>query len=323
MTVVLPGQTAEPTPSFDQWLGGFIAEARQRGFSEDLITQILVDLQPRPIVIERDRTQAEIAVTLTFNRYFSTRVTSAVVRRGRELAKERRTLLRRIESEYGVPPGIVLAIWGLESRYGRNTGITPIFQALATLAWEPRRSDFFRGQLFDALTMVSRGYIEAPRMTGSWAGAMGQPQFMPSSYLQYAVDFDSDGRRDIWRSTADALASIANYLKGYGWKSGERWGREVKIAPAVRKRIEEDVGRPTEGCFAMRDMTERRPLSEWQRLGVRTVKGAALPRASLDAALVETESRYFLVYSNYDALLGYNCAHRYALSVALLAERLQ
>jgi membrane-bound lytic murein transglycosylase B len=160
-------------------------------------------------------------------------------------------------------------------------------------------------------------------MTGSWAGAMGQPQFMPSSYLQYAQDYDGDGRRDIWKSSADALASIANYLKGWGWKGDETWGREVQVTRAIRERIADAVPIRTDGCFAMRDMTERRPLAEWTRLGVTLQGGRPLPHADLDAGLVETESRSFLVYTNYDAILRYNCAHHYALSVALLADRLQ
>lgn len=320
--VFLPGQHLDvdaPRP-FDVWLEDVIVEARQRGFDDALIDQTLRGLAPRPIVVERDRGQAEL--TLTFQRYFQTRVTRAVVRRGRELAQQHRTLLRRIQREYGVPSGMVLAIWGLESRYGRNTGVTPVFQALATLAWEPRRAAFFRGELFNAMSMVSRGHINAERMTGSWAGAMGQPQFMPSSYLEHAVDFDNDGRRDIWGSTPDALASIANYLKGYGWTAGQTWGREVRVTSEVRSRIEEAVPPRAQGCSAKRAMTESRPLPEWRTLGVELRAGGALPRSTMPAALVDSGRRSFLVYSNYDALLGYNCAHHYALSVAMLSEQL-
>lgn len=322
-TLFLPLQAPDapsPTP-FNVWLDELIDEARQRGFSDQLIGQALRGLQPRPIVLERDRGQAE--VTLTFERYFQTRVTPRVIRRGRDLAQQHRALLGRIEREYGVPAPVVLAIWGMESRYGQNTGVTPVFQALATLAWEPRRAQFFRGELFNALMMVSGGYIDVSTMTGSWAGAMGQPQFMPSSYLQYAVDFDSDGRRDIWRSTPDTLASIANYLKGYGWTRGETWGREVEAAPRVRAHIEQSVPRRAEGCSAVRDMTARRPLADWQSLGVRRIGGEPLPTAALDASLATIGNRDFLMYRNFEALLGYNCAHHYALSVALLAERLR
>jgi membrane-bound lytic murein transglycosylase B len=231
--------------------------------------------------------------------------------------------LAGVEKEFQVQRRVLLAIWGLETRYGRLTGNTPVFQALATLAWEPRRASFFRGELFDALTMVQRGYIEAASMTGSWAGAMGQPQFMPSSYLQHAVDFDGDGRRDIWRSTGDALASMANYLKAAGWNGQQTWGREVRLTPAARASIEQSIPKRTEGCYARRNMTERRPLAEWQRIGVRLVNGAALPGADLEAGLVDVGERTFLVYPNYDAILAYNCAHYYALTVALLSERLR
>ena len=272
-------------------------------------------------MVASDRTQAEL--TVTFDRYLSSRLTPPVVTRGRELAAQHRLVLTGIENKYDVQRRFMLSIWGMETRYGRVTGGTPVFQALATLAWEPRRAAFFRGQLFDALTIVNNGYIDAPAMTGSWAGAMGQPQFMPSSYLEYAQDYDGDGRRDIWKSSADALASIANYLKGWGWKGDETWGREVHVTRAIRERIADAVPIRTDGCFAMRNMTERRPLAEWTRLGVTLKGGRPLPHADLDAGLVQTDSRSFLVYTNYDAILRYNCAHHYALSVALLADRLQ
>jgi len=306
---------------FDAWLTEFVAEARGRGFGDELLSSTVMRLEPLHRVVSSDRTQAEL--TVTFARYLSSRLTPTVVRRGRELGAQHRGVLTGIEQKYDVQRRFMLSIWGMETRFGRVTGRTPIFQALATLAWEPRRAAFFRGQLFDALTIVNNGYIDAASMTGSWAGAMGQPQFMPSSYLQYAVDYDGDGRRDIWNSSADALASIANYLKGWGWNGDVTWGREVQVTRAIRERIADAVPLRTDGCFAMRDMTERRPLAEWNRLGLRLKSGGHLPDADLEAGLVETEDRTFLVYTNYDALLRYNCAHHYALSVALLADRLQ
>ena len=159
-------------------------------------------------------------------------------------------------------------------------------------------------------------------MTGSWAGAMGQTQFMPSSYLRFAVDFDGDDRRDIWKSTPDALASMANYLKGFGWKNDETWGREVTISDDAQAAIAK-IPKRTEGCYATRNMSERRPLAEWQKLGVRKTDGGALPAVDIEAGLVDVGERKFLVYSNYDAIIGYNCAHYYALTVGLLADRLR
>jgi membrane-bound lytic murein transglycosylase B len=320
-----PGDAQEPAPEpqqpFDEWHRELIEEARGRGFSDSLVKQTLSGLEPLQRVIRNDRSQAELVVG--FERYYKSRVTPLFLRRGRDMARQHRRLLTRIEDEYDVQRRFVLAIWGIETQYGRVTGNTPIFQALATLAWEPRRAKYFRDELFDALTMVQRGHIEASRMTGSWAGAMGHPQFMPSSYLKYAEDFDRDGRRDIWRSTGDALASIANYLEESGWDDEFTWGREVRVTPAVRERIEKETTKRTEGCYAMRNMTERIPLAEWQTLGVRTVNGRALPNADVKAGLVTTDTRTFLVYENYDAILNYNCAHYYALTVAMAADQIR
>ena len=312
---------AEPAQPFDVWLAELIHEANERGYSETLLQDTLIGIEPLPRVIQADRSQAELSPGL--DRYLSTRVTRTNINRGRAQAKEHRALLGQIEKEYGVQRRFILSIWAMESRYGRVTGREPIFRALATLAWEPRRAAYFRDELFDALTMVQRKHIEAKAMTGSWAGAMGQTQFMPSSYLKYAVDFDKDGRRDIWKSVPDALASIANYLKGYGWKEGETWGREVKVSAAAREKITEGVKMRTEGCFAIRNTTERKKLSDWAKWGVVRSNGKPLPKANMDASLVTTgDKRTFLVYQNYEALLGYNCAHYYALSVAMLADRL-
>ena len=320
-TAGLQNPALDEPPPFDQWRVELIAEARERGFSEELIEQALVGLEPLPRVIQNDRSQAEAVVG--FNRYYRSRVTPQVVSQGRELTRRHRAVLSSIEAAYAVQRRIIVAIWGIETRYGRVTGDTPVFRALATLAWEPRRAAFFRGELFDALTMVARGHIDTAAMTGSWAGAMGQAQFMPSSYLKFAQDFDQDGRRDIWRSTPDALASIANYLKAWDWDDEFRWGREVRVTPAARARIEQETSKPTEGCSAMRSMTERMPLTEWQQMGVRRANGAALPDSDVPAGLVDTDGRSFLVYPNYDAILRYNCAHYYALTVAQLSDQIR
>ena len=312
---------SDPPQPFDEWLQELRAEARGRGYSESLVERALGKVEPLPRVIQNDRSQAELVVG--FDRYYRSRVTPQIVRRGRELSRQHRALLARIEGAYNVQRRFLVAIWGVETRYGRVMGDTPVFQALATLAWEPRRSDFFRGELFDALTMVERGHVDTASMTGSWAGAMGHPQFMPSSYLKFAEDFDRDGRRDIWQSSSDALASIANYLGAWGWDDEFTWSREVRVTAAARARIDQEIPPRTEGCFAMRNMTARVPLTEWQRLGVRRVNGRALPTTDVTAGLVTTDTRSFLVYENYDAILRYNCAHYYALTVGLLADQLR
>jgi membrane-bound lytic murein transglycosylase B len=318
--ITVPNVAVDASTSFDDWLADLTAEARGKGFSDSLIDETLAGLQPLERVIRSDRSQAEL--NPGFSRYANARLTRSMIKRGRDLMTEHKTLLRRTEQRFGVPARVLVAFWGMESRYGRIQGSTPVFQALATLAWEPRRASYFRGELFDALTMVQRGHIDAGTMTGSWAGAMGQTQFMPSSYLRFAVDFDGDERRDIWKSTPDTLASMANYLKGFGWKSDETWGREVKVGADAQAAIAA-IPKRTEGCYAQRNMTERRPLAQWQKLGVRRIDGRPLPKSDMVAGLVDVGERKFLVYRNYDAIIAYNCAHYYALTVGLLADRLR
>ena len=216
-------------PSFAEWLAGLRAEAVARGFRAELVDEALAGVEePLPVVLERDRSQAEVVLPL--ERYISQRLSRSVVRVGRQKRAEHRKLLDEVSAKYGVPPQIITAIWGVESNFGRFTGVRPTVPALATLAWDPRRATFFRAELFNALEILNRGDIALANLKGSWAGAMGQPQFMPSSYLQFAEDFDGDGRRDIWHSSADVFASVANYLKGHGWVPGERWGREVRVS---------------------------------------------------------------------------------------------
>src|SRR3989440_4806811 len=271
-----------------------------------------------PIVLERDRTQAELVQSL--ETYVSRRLTPRFVRTGREMYARHRSLLEAVGERYGVNPRIIAAVWGVESNFGRFSGVRPTIAALATLAWDPRRSNFFRGELFNALDILNRGDISVARMRGSWAGAMGQVQFMPSSYLQFAEDFDGDGRRDIWSTPPDIFASIANYLSGHGWTADEPWGREVKVTREVARKVANDVARRNGSCQATRDMTVALPLATWQPLGVRLPGGNALPKGDRTASMVSGGKRSFLVYRNYDALLDYNCAHSYAISVGLLAD---
>jgi membrane-bound lytic murein transglycosylase B len=295
-------------------------DALARGISPDTVHHALGNLEPNPTVIERDRTQSEIV--LTVEQYLQRRLTRPLVRTAQRMATTHRRLLARVGEAYGVSPRVIVSIWGLESNFGRFSGVRPTIQALATLAWEGRRGEFFRAELLDALDIVDRGYIGLDQLRGSWAGAMGQPQFMPSSYMKFAQDFDGDGDRDIWRSQADIFASVANYLKAHGWSAGTTWGREVRLPGRGIEALRETVGLRSAGCRAEREMTNPRQLAEWQALGVRTTTGGALPAVALDASLIHTGKRAFLVYGNYEAILEYNCAHSYALAVALLSNQL-
>jgi membrane-bound lytic murein transglycosylase B len=270
--------------------------------------------------VERDRSQAE--TVLTIEQYVERRLTRAFVRTARQRLAANRSLLRRVAARYHVQPRFIVAVWGLESNFGRFSGVRPIVQALATLAWEGRREALFKGELFAALEILDRGYIDPPALKGSWAGAMGQTQFMPTSYLAFAEDFDADGRRDIWASTPDVFASIANYLQAHGWAETETWGREVRLPAGGWRAMVEATGLRETGCRAHREMTVPLPMDRWRALGVRSVSGAALPRVTRDASLVTAGRRSFIVYGNYEALLEYNCAHAYALTVGVLADRI-
>jgi membrane-bound lytic murein transglycosylase B len=312
---------ATPPPPFEIWLAALRAEAMTKGIRTEIIDAALSGIEePLPQILERDRTQAEF--TLDLGSYLKRRLTRDTARTAQRMYSTNRALLKRVGARYGVKPQVIVAVWGLESNFGRFAGVRPTIPALVTLAYDPRRSDMFRQELFAALEIVNRGDIELDKLKGSWAGALGQPQFMPSKYLEYAQDFDGDGRRDIWTSLPDVFASIAYYLNQHGWESGAQWGREVKIP----KRLTEEaraIPRRTSGCRAEQQTTDPRSLKEWRGFGVRTLGGAPLSAAATQASLVQAGSRSFLVYSNYDALLAYNCAHSYALSVGLLADRLK
>lgn len=307
-------------PPFDVWLAEVKAEAGTRGIRPEILDAALSGIEPVPQILERDQTQAEF--TLDLEAYLKRRLTRATVRTAQLMYARHRTLLQRVSKRYGVDARIVVSVWGLESNFGRFAGVRPTIPTLATLAYDQRRGTLFRAELFNALEILNRGDIDLPRLKGSWAGALGQPQFLPSSYLQFAQDFDGDGRRNIWTSMPDVFASIAYYLQQHGWTAGVLWGREVRLSPAARK-IALELPRREIGCRAERLMTEPRPLKDWTPVGFKTLTGRPLPRSGLPASLVVAGTRSFLVYGNYDALLGYNCAHSYALSVALLADRLR
>jgi peptidoglycan lytic transglycosylase B len=307
-------------PAFDVWLSELRAEATTRGISAAIIEKTLIGVEPVPQILERDQAQAEFVLDL--DAYLKRRLTRDTVRTAQNRRTRHATLLKSISAKYGVPPRVLIAVWGLESSFGQFAGVRPTVPTLVTLAYDPRRGPMFRNELFNALQILDRGDIPLEQLKGSWAGALGQPQFMPSNYLLYAQDFDGDGHRDIWESQPDVFASIAYFLQQHGWKKDRTWGREVKLTAAARKVIDELPRRP-EGCRAVRVMTEPRPLSYWRRIGVRTTANQPLTAGAAPASMVEMGKRTFLTYGNYDALLGYNCSHNYALSVALLSDKLR
>ena len=318
--VAVPAGAEAVRPEFSDFLIRLKEQALAQGVGADTVEAALSNLEPLAVVVERDRTQAE--TVLTIDQYVQRRLTRTFVRTAVDQSRSHRKVLSPISEKYGVPSRVIVAIWGMESNFGRFTGTRPTIQELATLAWEGRRGAFFTSELMDALRIVDRDYIELDRMKGSWAGAMGQTQFMPSSYLAHAQDWDGDGRRDIWNTLPDVFASIANYMQAYGWKSGEAWGREVRLPKGGPLTLIQKVGVRESGCRAAREMTVPLPLAKWQALGVRTATGGTLPKVDREASLLNAGSKSYLVYRNYDALLGYNCAHAYALAVALLSDRI-
>ncbi len=293
--------------SFGDWLNELRRDALAAGIGAATLDRALDGLQPIEKVIERDRRQIEHRVT--YREYKQRVLSSERIKRGRELLRQHRSLLDRVAADYGVQPRFIVALWGIESSYGSYDGDFPVIGALATLAFEGRRAKFFRRELLNALKIVDKGDIDVEEMTGSWAGAMGQSQFMPSSFLTYAVDYDGDGRRDIWTSLPDVFASIANYLAKAGWDDRYTWGREVRAPARLNGEV---VG-----------LAMRKPLPEWQKLGVRRADGSDLPLVALDASLLRTDDGQgpdYLVYGNFRVLMVWNRSTYFALTVGQLAD---
>jgi membrane-bound lytic murein transglycosylase B len=313
------GQEPPERTTFSDFLAEIRAEAASRGVSSATLDAALSGLTPEAVVVSRDRTQPEL--TQSLDQYVARRTTAPTVAAGRRALSRHQALLGRVEKAYGVPPAVLVAVWGLESNFGRFTGTYSTVRALATLAYDGRRP-LFRRELLHALAILDRGDVPFERLRGSWAGAMGQPQFMPSSFLEHAVDFDGDDRVDIWTSTPDVMASMANYLVRGGWTTDFRWGREVRVPAAALARVDRSVPMRSSGCRAVRELTAARPLGEWSRLGVTLPGGGPLPESTVEASLVRGDRRHFLVYPNYSALLSYNCSNAYAVSVGLLADKI-
>ena len=300
---------ARASDSFQTCLASLQREARQQGISKQVVENDLGSASHNQRVIELDRSQPEF--TTTFATYFDHRVTQERVDRGRKLLKKHHELLEHIYRQYGVPPRYLVAFWGLETNYGAFFGGVPVLDSLTTLACDTRRSDYFTGQLMDALHILDEGSVTPDRMLGSWAGAMGNVQFMPSAFRKYAVDEDGDGRRDLWGSLPDAMASAANFLKHLGWKKGWRWGREVQL--------------PKGFPYAKAGLDHERPLSAWKKLDVRDAYGRPLHAADIKAALLVPSGHRgpaFLVYHNFKVIMGWNQSEFYALAVGRLADRL-
>jgi membrane-bound lytic murein transglycosylase B len=305
-TLVQQGLCAE---DFSSWLTELRQEAHTEGISEATIHEALDNLEPIPRVIELDRRQPEF--TQTFWHYLDTRVTENRIERGRTLLERHKELFNTIEMHYGVQPRFLVAFWGLETNFGDYLGGFPVIGSLATLAYDPRRSDFFRSELLAALSIIDDGHISTANMLGSWAGAMGQPQFMPSTFIRFAVDGDGDGRQDIWHSLPDVFASAANFLSESGWQGDKTWGREVKI--------------PSDFNLDLAGLQIKKTLAAWQILGVRKINGEDLPRVNIKGSVILPaghDGPAFLIYNNFHTILRWNRSDLYAIAVGHLADRI-
>jgi membrane-bound lytic murein transglycosylase B len=308
-----PAMAYDPPPQseadFQAWLKGFKKQARQDGISQQTLNKAFKNVHLNERVLELDRRQPEF--TRTFWQYFNRAVTDWRIETGQKLYEKYKPQLQEVTREYGVPGRFLIAFWGMETNFGGYTGNTPIIESLATLSYDRRRSEFFQRELMAALRIIDQGHIDPAQMKGSWAGAMGQCQFMPSNYLRYAVDADNSGKRDLWNSLPDVFYSMGNFLNELGWQREENWGREVTL--------------PENFDLALADGRTKRSLDDWRQLGLKLADGRPLPEADMEAALLlpyDYRGPAFLVFDNFDVIKRWNRSDSYALAVGHLADRI-
>ncbi len=307
--MVLGNASAVAAEDFLTWRNGFAGRAQQAGISQTTLNKALNTIDaPNDRIIALDQKQPEKKIP--FSEYIDRVVSQERVGTGTARLRDYQSLLKAVSKTYGIPPEIMVSLWGVETHYGVITGGFPVVESLATLAFEGRRRDFFETELLAALKILDQGHIGLDAFIGSWAGAMGQCQFMPTSFAKYAVDGDGDGHRDIWTNPKDIFPSIANYLKQHGWKTGQTWGRPVRLPHGMD--------------LASEDMKTPKPLSEWRSLGIQTHSGSVLPgRDTMLASLWvmdDNPAQAFLVYDNAQVLMKWNRSRYFVLSVGLLAD---
>lgn len=304
--------SASDKPSFEQYVSDLKAEAVAKGYSEELLARTFSKVSYRKTVVKADRNQPERKTTL--DSYLATRVPDWKVNRAVDQLKQNSELLDRVSKAYGVQSRFIVALWGNESNFGKIQGKYPVISSLTTMAYDGRRESMFRKQIFAALEILKQGHISVDKLLGSWAGAMGQSQFMPSSFLTYAVDFDGDGKKDIWQNKADVFASIANYLKSEGWTNKLTWGRQVKLLSGFDTKMS--------GLSRSKMQT----LSKWQQQGVRRYDGSDLPTNPIFASLIMPDGekgRVYLVYENFHTLMKWNRSSYFGVSVGYLSDRIK
>jgi lytic murein transglycosylase len=320
---LLAGPAVAADQDFDMWLKSYRAGAEARGLKPEWLDRTLAGLTPNDQVIALDRNQPDDSKAVNrFADYLPKRLTPDRIATGRARKAELQAQLPRIAGQTGVPAEVLLAIWGMETSYGAVTGNLDVPRALASLAWDGRREALFTRELDAAVRMVGTGQVSRERFRGSWAGATGQPQFLPSSYLAHAADGDGDGRADIWGSSLDALASIGRYLANNGWVSGVPWGMAVAVPPGFDRATVANPEKPASCVRPMEKHSRFLPVREWKTKGF---TAARWPDDGVAMSLVEPDgpgNGAFLASANFRALMAYNCSNFYALSVGMLADAL-
>ncbi|MCI5098482.1 MAG: lytic murein transglycosylase [Rhodobacteraceae bacterium] len=296
-------------PGFQAWVRGFRKRAMAQGITATTLDRAFRGVSYDPEVIRRDRNQSEF--TKTIWQYLDSAVSDKRIRNGKAALRQHRRTLERIEAHFGVEKEVVTAVWGLESAYGEHRGDMDIVRSLSTLAFDGRRGKFFESQLIAALKILQSGDVAPRNMTGSWAGAMGHTQFIPTSYQAYAVDFTGDGKRDIWsENPTDALASTAAYLARFGWQKGQPWGVEVKL--------------PSGFNYGLAKRSIKKSPSEWARLGVRDINGRPVPNHGSASILLPAGGKgaAFMIFKNFSVIERYNAADAYVIGVGHLSDRI-
>ena len=308
---------------FDVYVAALKKEAIEKGYDEALVDQALATAKFKKKVISADKNQPEVKETL--ETYLPKRVPQWKIDRARKLYKENQDVLEKVAKEYGVQARFIVALWGLESNFGKIQGGHSVIASLVTLAFDGRREAMYKNQLWAALDILKEGHITLDKFKGSWAGAMGQTQFMPTSFNAYAVDYNGDGRKDIWTTQEDAFASIANYLKQAGWNDDLTWGRQVKLPEGFDNSYILKRGTKTRSQWLEYWKDSERSLADWQAIGVRKMDGSDLPNVDVTAAMVmpdDVNGRMYLAYDNYKALMHWNRSYYFATSVGYLSDRI-
>ena len=308
---------------FDVYVAALKKEAIEKGYDQALIDQAFATAKFKKKVISADKNQPEVKETL--ETYLPKRVPQWKIDRARKLYKEHQDVLEKVAKEYGVQARFIVALWGLESNFGKIQGGHSVIASLVTLAFDGRRETMYKNQLWAALDILKEGHITLDKFKGSWAGAMGQTQFMPTSFNSYAVDYNGDGRKDIWTTEEDAFASIANYLKQEGWNDDLTWGRQVKLPEGFDNSNILKRGTKTRSQWLEYWKDSERSLADWQALGVRKMDGSDLPNVDITAAMVmpdDVNGRMYLAYDNYKALMHWNRSYYFATSVGYLSDRI-